>query len=209
MNLGEIVTSVQRQGGDSSGALITRLDVVRWANDGQLEITKKTECLSAHRQTDSSSDDGTYDLPVDFLMMQRVTYNDVPLIKKLLSDLDAISSYVDTTSADTPRYWYTSDNVLNLYPKPNASGSGNLDIWYVRTPTELVDDNDTPEIPTWMHKEIIQYCKVQAKELDDDQEGQQRAQEAFNRNVGEIDYELNVQPTDSYPAVRCLPGDMG
>lgn len=207
MNLGEIVTRVQRQAGDASGALFTRDDIVSWANEGQLIITRKTECLTKHKQTNIMSGDGSYELPDDFLFMKRVTLDDVRLTETSLDDLDLRDPAIDTTGNASPSFWYQSDNVLFLFPKPALAGTGNLDIFYVRQPTLLVNDPDIPEIPLWMHKEIVQYCKAQAKELDDDVQGQTQAQALFDSNVSEAQYELHSQPVNSYPAVRSLPGD--
>jgi hypothetical protein len=208
MNLGQIVTRVQRQAGDSSGALFTRDDIVSWANEGQLIIVRKTECLTKHKQTDLTIGDGSYELPADFLFMKRVTLDDSRLIETTLDDLDTQSNSIDSTGASSPSFWYQSDNILFLFPTPASAGVGNLDIYYVRQPLELVNDNDVPEIPVWMHKEIVQYCKAQAKELDDDPQGQTQAQALFEGNIAEAQYELHSQPVDSYPAVRSLPGDM-
>lgn len=208
MNLGQIVTRTQRQAGDTSGALFTRDDIVSWANEGQLIIVRKTECLTKHKQTNVAVGDGSYELPPDFLFMKRVTLDDVRLTETTLDDLDLQSSSIDTTGNSTPSFWYQSDNILFLFPKPASTGVGNLDIYYVRQPNELVNDADIPEIPIWMHKEIVQYCKAQAKELDDDLQGHTQAQATFDSNIAEVQHELHAQPVDSYPAVRSLPGDM-
>lgn len=208
MNLGQIVNRVQTQVGDLSGILITRVAVVDWANEGQLEIVRKTECITKHKQTNTISSDGSYELPTDFLFMKRVTLDGTKLEETTLDDLDNLSRGVDLVGVSTPTHFYVSDNVLFLFPSPSTGGTGNLDIWYVRQPAELVNDEDTPDIPVWMHKEIVQYCKIQARELDDDPENQTRAQNLFDSNIGEIQYELNSQPVNSYPAVRSLPGDM-
>lgn len=208
MNLGQIVSRVQTQIGDLAGILITREAVVDWANEGQLEIVRRTECITKHKQTNVLSEDASYELPTDFLFMKRVTLDDTKLDETTLDDLDNLSRGVDSVGSSTPTHFYVSDNVLFLFPKPSTAGTANLDIWYVRQPTELVNDEDIPDIPVWMHKEIVQYCKIQARELDDDPENQTRAQNLFDSSIGEIQYELNSQPLNSYPSVRSLPGDM-
>lgn len=207
MNLGQIVDRTQRQIGDLAGVLITRAAVVDWANEGQLEIVRKTECITKHKQTNTLKDDGAYELPTDFLFMKRVTLDGKRLEETTLDDLDNLNNAIDLTDSSTPSHFYLSDNILFLYPTPATAGMGNLDIWYVRQPDLLVNDEDIPEIPVWMHKEIVQYCKIQARELDDDPENQIRAQSLFDSNVGEIQYELKAQPLNSYPSIRSLPGD--
>ncbi len=208
MNFGDIVTAVQRQSGDSAGAVFTRPDILRWANEGQLYIVRKTECLQSHKETGTQSTDNSYELPDDFLFMKRATLDNLLLTERSIDDLDLVSSYVDTVSSGTSLFYYLWNQVLTLFPSPQLSGSGNLDIWYVKAPLPLLDDNDVPEIPVWMHKDLVHYCRVQAKELDDDLVGMTKLQDSFNSNIAETQYELQSQPLSSYPSVRALPGDM-
>lgn len=207
MDLGEIITRVQRSFGDESGAQITTADIIRWANDAQIDIVRKTEITNQHRETHAVSDDNTYLLPENFMYMARVTYDNRVLPQRRLQDLDLQSNAIDQTSSGTPSSYYVWDNVLHLYPTPSLSGSGNLDIWYVSHPATLVSTSDVPEIPVHMHEEIVRYCLARAKELDDDLEAAQIIMGDYETRIGQAVYELSAQPVDSYPAVRALPGD--
>lgn len=208
MILSDIILAVQRQFGDTSGAQISTADIIRWANEGQLEIVRKTECLQQHRETNVVLSDGSYELPSNFLMMKRVTLDNTLLKFRLLEDLDNTSSGVDTSSSATPSYYYTWGNTLFLYPTPSTSGTGNLDIWYICSPTTLINNADIPDIPAWLHYEIVRYCLARAKELDDDMDNARVIYADYQGRLNEAQYELHSQPLDSYPAVRVLPGDM-
>lgn len=207
MNTGDIVTRVQRQFGDESGAQITRADIVRWANDGQIDIVRQTEVLQEHRETNVLTEEGSYALPENFMLMSRVTFDNNVLVERKLRDLDLGNRAIDTVSSGTPTAYYQWGRNIYLYPKPSVGGSGNLDIWYVKLPDTLIDDLDTPEIPTHMHEDLVRYCIARARELDSDYEAAQIAGAEYEGRIAQIRHELTTQPVDSYPAVRALPGD--
>lgn len=207
MNLTEIITRVQRSFGDESGAQITTADIIRWANDAQVDIVRKTGLTNQHRETDVVLDDGSYALPDNFMQMIRVTLNGKVLPNRSLHDLDLTSSEIDTAASGTPHAYYIWDNVIYLYPKPSAASVGGLDIWYVSRPATLEDVSDIPEVPIHMHEDIVRYCLARAKELDDDLEGAQVIMGDYETRLGQAVYESTSQPNDSYPAVRALPGD--
>lgn len=209
MNLGEIKTRVQRQFGDESGAQITEADIVRWANDGQLDIVRKVEILNQHSETNVEVSDGSYSLPTSFMFMARVTYNGRVLPQVRMRDLDLGSDSTDLADTGDPQSYYTWGNSIFLYPAPNTGGTNNLDLWYVCRPVELVEDSDIPDIPIHMHEDLVRYCLARAKELDDDLDGAERIMGDYETRVGQAVYESTAQPVDSFPAVRCLAGDEG
>lgn len=207
MNLGDIIVAVKRQFGDESGAQITNSDIIRWANDAQVDIARRTETLVSHRETEGIPSDGSYLLPTDFMFMKRVTFNNYVLHYRSLDDLDQRGQSVETAASGEPNSYYLTSSTLHLYPKPSTGGVGVLDIFYARTPTRLVDAADTPEIPGHMHEDIIRYCLVRAKELDDDLQGAERIGAEYDARVAQSHYETITQTMNSYPAIRLSPGD--
>jgi len=209
MNLGEIKTSVKRQFGDESGAQITESDITRWANDAIRDIVRKVEITNQHRETNVVSGDGGYELPDNYMYIARVTYNNRLIRERKLQDLDLESVGVDAVGNGEPESYYIWNNTVYLYPAPSSSGSGNLDIWYVSQPAALVSDADVPEIPTYMHEDIVRYCLARAKELDEDYQAATMFDSDYENRIMQARYEKSAQPTDSYPGVRVLPGDDG
>lgn len=209
MNLGEIKTAVKRQFGDESGAQITEADITRWANDALRDIVRKVEITNQHRETAAVGGDGTYELPSNFMYIARVTYNSRLLKETKLQDLDLQSNGVDSVGTGEPGSYYIWNSVLHLHPAPASSGTGNLDIWYVSQPTALSTDADVPEIPAYMHEDIVRYCLARAKELDEDWAASQALSNDYEARIMQARYEQSAQPTDSYPSIRTLPGDDG
>lgn len=205
----EIVNAVQRQFGDESGAQITQSDIIRWINSGQRDINRKIHVLQDHRETSITAELNSYDLPSNYLSMVRVTFDNRKLDLIRLEDLDLRTTEIDSSPSGTPISYYLWDRKLYLYPPPNASGSSNLDIWYARLPVDVETLADTPDLPEEMHEDLIRYCMIQARELDSDLEGKQQAQSDYSESLEQAKHETTESPLDSYPAVRCLPGDMG
>lgn len=102
--------------------------------------------------------------------------------------------------------YYTWGRTIGLYPSPDTSGTGNLDIWYVKLPADLDDDTDVPEIPPSMHTDMIRYALARAKELDEDWEASGRIDADFELRLiqSKDDAQTNGH---TYPAVRLIPGD--
>jgi len=209
MNLLEIKTAVKRQFGDESGAQITEADITRWANDAIRDIVRKVEITNQHRETAVIAGDAGYELPDSFMYIARVTLDNRLLPERKLRDLDLESRAVDETGSGTPESYYIWNRTIYLYPTPAVGGSANLDIWYVSSPAALVADEDVPEIPAFMHEDIVRYCLARAKELDEDWQAASLMNSDYEARVMQARYEQSAQPTDTYPSIRTLPGDDG
>lgn len=210
MNVREIMTRVQRQFGDESGAQITEDDILRWCNDGQLDIARRTECLQSHAETSSAADDGSYELPDEFMFARRVTFDNILLHRIELETLDGMhGTYRDREGAFTgePESYYIWGHKLYIYPAPSAPGVGNLDIFFVRTPALLRFDTDVPEIPLHMHEDLVRYCLTRAKELDEDWDAAKMIGGEYDARVLNARHETKDPYIDTYPAVRLIPGD--
>lgn len=210
MNLGQIILSVQRQFGDESGAQITRSDIIRWVNDAQIDITRKTECLQIHAETDAIKNDGSYDVPFDFIRLRRVTYKGKKLSRVDLEELDNIAPEREAdSSSGSPAVFYVWGRKLWLHPNPSTGGEGVLDIYYVKMPEEVVSDVDVPEIPSHLHEDIIRFCLIRAKELNEDDEKAQALMHEYDGRMAFSRDEITNPEIESYPAVRDVDSEYG
>ena len=207
MNLLQIISAVQRQFGDESGAQITTSDIIRWANDAQTDIVRKTEVLQIHAETDSVGNDGSYDLPSDFIRIRRVSYDGTKIDRIELEEIDDVrgSRGRGNTSGD-PVWYYVWGTRLWLYPAPDENGIGNLDIYYVKAPDELVNSADIPEIPSHMHEDIVRYCLGRAKELDEEDGKAQEVMGDYEARLNLTRDEANNPEINTYPSIRDIEG---
>lgn len=210
MNLGEIINRVQRQFGDEAEAQITRADITNWANDAQLDIVRKTECLQFHFETDSIANDGSYTFPIPFVRLRRVTFNGIKLKRIELEELDKIAGDREAQpKVGTPDRYYVWGNRLFLYPLPSKDGEGNLEIYCVKRPEALSGDQSIPEIPEHMHEDIVRYALARAKELDQEDDRSDMIMSEYEARVALSRDETQNPEIDSYPSVRNLDGDLG
>ena len=209
MNLGQIIIAVQRQFGDESGAQITRSDIVRWVNDAQVDITRKTECLQVHSETDTLKGDGSYDVPFDFIKIRRVSYRGQRLVRTELEHLDNVEPRRDNEPDGSPKFFYVWGRRIFLYPRPSRSGEGKLEIYYVKMPDELVSDLDVPEIPPHMHEDIVRFCLIRAKELNEDDEKAQALSFEYDNRMAFSRDEATSPEIESYPSVRDVDTEWG
>lgn len=204
MNVGEIKTRVKRQFGDESGVQITNADILRWINDGQLEIVRKTECLEGLATTVTTVEDESYSVPTEFIRIERVTYDGNRLQEITMEKLDEL--YPNRDSSDVsgePEYYYLWSRNIWLYPAPSSAKS--LAIYYIKIPNELSADEEDPEIPVTFHNAIVRYCLAQAKELNEEYKEAQNIKAELDVELTLGDDEQNAQAT--YPSVRLAPGD--
>lgn len=209
MNVGELVLAVQRQFGDDSGVQITQPDIIRWINQGQIDIVRKTGCLQDHKQTDSVANDGSYTLPEDVVAVRRVTYENKVLLSTTIdvADQDWGSREVSPGVSGTPQYYYIWNNFIYLHPMPQAAVVGGLDIWYIRTPAIVTGVNDIPEIPAKFHEMLVRFSLARAKELNEDIPEANTIMADYENMIMDALDETNRPNARSYSAIRLLPGD--
>lgn len=211
MNVEDLILGVQRLFGDTAEAQINRNDILRWLNHGQLEIAKSTEVLQRHSEVDLVAGDDCYPLPSDCMFLRRVEVNGKKIERVDFEEIDTVLPNRNAESGVTgePNVHWVWDDKIWFWPTPSTGGSGNLDIWYIRRPSTLAANEDIPEIPAYMHEDLIQYAVMKAKELDEDWEASSLLRQDIMQRMGENRHNKQNPERDSYPAVRALPDDLG
>lgn len=203
MNLGEIITRVQRQFGDDVQAQITEEDIVRWVNDACLEIvTNNATNQGFVGSTAVVVGQVEYDLPADLLLLRSVRLNGRKLKGENYEQLCEIDPSIETTTGMPTHFWVYGDK-LNLYPIPNEE-EGNINIMYVKTPDILTVNMKTrePDVPKQYHPRIVEYCIAQAAELDDNLPHYQAKMAQFQTNIFNLSRNAEQPESDSfYPSI--------
>lgn len=207
MNLGELTSRVQRQFGDEAGVQITAGDIRNWLNDAQVDIVRRTDVLQASLKTDVVANQPDYAVPNNFVKIRRVTVNGNLIRPTQLEHLDQLNPGRDNETTSIPNWYYTWGNSIYLYPTPSARSTLGLEIYYIRTPLVLNAPTDIPEIPAYMHEDLLRFALARAKELDEEEASAQRLMADYGDRMAQSSWEASNQQTDSYPAVRLLPGD--
>lgn len=200
----DIVRKVQRLFGDSSlQIIITNNDVWDWINEAQLNIVRKTGCLTKTATAAAS----TYPtaLPVDWIVTKRLTYNGYPLKMIEIEDLDA--AYANSTvPADSPTTFYIWSKQLRLFPNLGLVDAVSVVHDYIALPTVIVADITPLDVPVSYHEDIVRFCIMRAHERNENWKALEVSNAIYENNAGERKEEATLQDDDFY-VIRDDPGE--
>lgn len=213
MILSDIQTRVKRTFGDESGAQITDADIARWATDAQLEIVKETKCNQT--QTSVAVVQGTSDYIIaQSISISSVTVNGVALRSISQTELNqrwpdrAVAGYAQAT----PQFFSARDGgvgtIVTVFPSPDATAA-TLTVTHNGRPLPVVNPSDTFGVPEEYIEIIFRKCLERAYELDGQWNAAKTMQADAVGKTASARADGRDKDDDSYPAVRCLPGDLG
>lgn len=134
-------------------------DIVDMLNQGQLHLSRMSAKMTV-TEFALEADHHIVPLPTDILTIDSVYWVSSATERELYPSKDKLpigiedpltltgvtstaSTYVDTATTEPTRY-YTKGSRILLYPIPRVSGT--VSISYVPQPTEMSDDDDTPDL---------------------------------------------------------------
>lgn len=208
--LSEIVSQVQHLTGDDSGVVVTTAKVAEWANNAQIDIVRKTEVLTDTFTWSVAVGTDEYQLPGNYLRLQRVTLDGLFLSQTSFQELDYYQRDRDSDAAtSTPDQFYIRGKNLVLWPLPAAAGTDNLKLFYARLPNIVSTGTDVLELPRQMMEDVVRFCTARANEMLEELEFAHNAMEDYDVRVGLAREEAHASYSDSYPSIRSLPEDSG
>jgi hypothetical protein len=205
MNCNDVVRQVQRLFGDIYEAQITVPDIVDWINDAITTLARETEFYELIQTTAYGTATDGVTLPTQFIGEKRVTWNDCPLNKTTILELDDIGSLPsDTGPAVSHFYFFTGKTYL--HPKP--SETKDLVLYYVASPASVgADMNAQLPLPGHFHQTIVRRCMIRARELNEDWDQVQKLQQEVDANLGKTRDDQQNRGRETYPVVKDDPAD--
>jgi hypothetical protein len=205
LNVGDIKRRVSNQLGDDSLVVFEGPDLVDIINDVQTDIVRKTHCLYTTSLISTVSGTEDYPVPVDLIEIDRVTYQGTKLRQTTFQELDQYDPDRDTTTSSSqgiPSHFHVEGNRLFLYPVPSTSVANAVKIGYTKSPATLVIDGDVPEIPTYMHEDIVVGVIARGREQVEDYQAAISKMSEYNQRVSLSVEQAESGSDESYPAVR-------
>ncbi len=146
-----------------------------WINEGYQDVLLKTGCWVVADVTALTAGVEDYTISQGIYKVVNLTLNSGGTDYELdrYTPAEILLMRLNSTEQATPFAYATAGyNLLLLYPTPAADGT--ITLYYVPTPTTLVDDDATPVLvpPEW-HKLIEWYGCWRAGDYDDDASSQQ------------------------------------
>jgi hypothetical protein len=204
MNVTTLTRKVRRLFGDTEAEIIiTQQDIFDWIDEAQLQITRKTHCLS--KSAESTADLFPLNLPLDWIMTKRLVYGNTILKFVEIDDLDGLS-YDATVPTDTPTVYYNFNKQLNLYPNKGTNDTTKVKHDYICAPTSITSVSVPLDVPISYHEDITRYCIMRAHERNENYKAQQISSDTLEAYAGERQQEANNPNEENY-VVRDDPGE--
>lgn len=201
--------------GDESGVQVTGDDIVRWINDGQLDVVMKNETLLEETLlTDILNGTQNYNLPANLLILRSLSFRVdtstgfLPLKGMSKTEFDLfVFGWDSTTERSIPVVYTIFNEDIILFPIPDIDYINSLKIYYQRKPASVSVDGDTPDLPEIYHLAIVKYCLSKAYELDEDFEASQAQTAQLDRDLSILRNRENWKIQETYPVITVLPED--
>lgn len=210
VSVSDVFTRVRRTFGDEAGVQVTQADLIRWINDAQREAVMQNEGL-LQKVGYIASVAGTkeYTYPADLFVLHHLYYresatNAYYALKGL--SLRDFSEYVDGWDGATFQgipvvYTQQEDGKVIVFPTPEASVANGIKLIYSRYATDVVDQNSLIDLPAYLHTFVINFCLMQAYEMDEDWES---ASQKATQIQGDLDFNNNRKfwfGRETYPTI--------
>lgn len=217
MNVQDVITRVRRTFGDDAAVQVTNEDVIRWINDGQIEVVKTNDgALQKSDLIDLVANQAQYTLPADFFILRSLRYKfaDMTSFSSLkylnMQQFDESIDGWDGTafSAGNPRFFTMYEGRVILFPVPQYSMVDGLKILYNQKPTDVVGTSDALALPLIYHNTIFKYCMWQASLLDEDHEPALMYRGDFQTDMDMLRTRETTDPVGTYQTITVLEDDL-
>jgi len=204
MNVTTLTRKVRRLFGDTEAEIIIQQqDIYDWIDEAQLQITRKTHCLS--KSATATADLFPLTLPVDWIMSKRLVYGKTVLKFVEIDDLDALS-FDSTVPTDEPSVYYIFNKQINLYPNKGVNDTTQIQHDYICAPTPVTSVSVPLDVPISYHEDIVRYCIMRSHERNENYKAQQISSDTLEAYAGERQQEANNPNEENY-VVRDDPGE--
>lgn len=214
MNVDDVVKSVQRQFGDETGAQIEASDVIRWINDGQLRIFRKTEAGSTTYTTVVPLGSEGFALPADFFKVEQLTLTGSSGVPKHLTpvgmgQLRTMYPTVKTDASGVSKLcsFQRINGVWYVWFAPKPSETVTMFVAYKNRPPIIDASTDPLYIPEEFHDDLVTFCLAMAKQLDGDMDAYNSLMVSFNGTITDEAHDERHKDAETYPFIRVSDAD--
>lgn len=204
-HVSDVVTWVQRQFGDESSVQITQADIIRWLNQAQLEVAVVASPIQAISSTVLIPGTYQYTMPVENTMSiisLRIDGTPIENMEFQTAENKVIREDPQRLSTGKPQYWWRFADKIYMWPTPDQALS--VELFYYKTPADLVAVGDLLGLPDKYYEALIQFVMSKAYELDEEYANSRAARQAFNDRIGITLEEDTRGSVEYYPTLTFL-----
>ena len=204
--LSDVSTVVKRKFGDESGVQITDADILGWTNDAQVYLNARSNVLKAKATVSSVAGQAAYSFTSLYIQqIESIHYAGTRIPNMSFSQAEETVSRYDPNqevSEDLPVLWYEWAETFTFWPVP--SGVQNIDVYYTKLPTKLVNPTDVLSLPDDFFDDICKYVLAQAYELDEDWEAMQLKTSQVQQSLDMRGEESRSAQEMTYPVITVI-----
>lgn len=217
MNVQDVITRIRRTFGDEAAVQIQDEDIIRWINDGQIEIVKNNEAaLQRTGFIDLVTGVSQYTLPSDLLILRTLRYKYTNMLSFValkymnMQQFDeSIDSWDGTLYGNShPQIFTLFEGKATLFPTPDQDAVSGLKILYNQQPSDVVLITDNLSVPLIYHNTIVSYCMWQASLLDEDHEPALMYKSTFQQDMQLVNNQETRDPMATYSTITTLSDDL-
>jgi hypothetical protein len=169
--------------------------------------------MEASATADIVANQADYDVPADFSVLRSLKYNGFRL--KVMSFAE-FNEYVDGFTAPTgiapygpgvPEIFMVWNQKITVFPKPQASLTGGLNIYYIKHPAPVATLADALSVPLQYHNAVVKMVLQQAYMLDEDPTKAQMMDGAAKQDLQKLQDRNKWTAQEYYPRITVLPQD--
>lgn len=199
-----LTREVKRIFGDESGVQLDATDILRWANDAQMEIVSINGPLKARSTTTSVAGQKVYTFPSEKIQQIASLQYDGRLLPNTPfpeAQRIIISRDPQNVATGTPELWYEWAGEFSLWPTPESARP--IDLFYSAYPADLTGDpNQTLSVSDSYYSAVVNYILSKAYEMDEEPQLSQMAEQRFRDSVQQQGDSERQAQDGAYPVIQ-------
>lgn len=217
MIVSDIITRVRRIFGDEAAVQVDDADIIRWINDGQIEIIKHNDgALQKTSLIDLVATQAQYTMPTDLMILRALRYKYSDMLsfsalkyKNMQQFDDAIDGWDGTLyTTGHPQFFTMYEGKVILFPIPDQSLVSGIKVLYNQKPTDVVATTDALALPLIYHNTVMKYCMWQASLLDEDNDPAAMFKADFIADMNLLMTRETTEATATYATITVLDCDL-
>jgi hypothetical protein len=205
MDIEELIDDIQGQLDDADSSYLTAEKIVRWANDGQRRIARRTRCLRKSATVTTVIDQAEYTV-TNLFGVESLYYptgtNTGHFLTRVTSWEKAESLGFALPSPSSVPYHYIVSGSRKIYLLPPPGAVVNMTLRGVFLPVTMVYISDAhasnvdPEIPEEYQDAIVMWVKYKFYSMQEDQGDAQVEKDNFEKEIKDIRSDEFLKDTD-------------
>lgn len=153
----EMIAEVRAGLHEPAEGFITDAEITRWLNFACIDIVTRTKILTSDVKTDSATGQKKYGLPSDFMLVEKLFYQNLELVPLDIHQLLTVGDHssLDQQAAQPEHYYIrgaqNSPLCLHLWKVPSTTITDAIHLFYIAKPDAMIEGSTFPLSSEWSY----------------------------------------------------------